>query len=294
MNRLKAALQFKPKQYDSDSLGYFSASSDQSFTRSQFILRPSSAYGSLASCSYLQEIPHSEFNYEDSPSVSCSSRSLFTQDGSFYDSHYGTCSADDEISTIHEEAYGYSSGLMRSDSEESIYAASTVGREKSGSDHYDLEELFDDLEIQQMNYESSSSPDNTLKRKKFLIKEPDDSSKIYFNEHFSRVQNVVPAKGLKPRSILKKKPSLLHSHIYEEIENDHLCPIPDDVRPAPPARPTVLPIRIFPPCQTFQPRRLDPRHISSSRRNHSAPEVKRTTSFSFSFFTLNRKKKKNL
>ncbi|WKY07646.1 hypothetical protein Q1695_007253 [Nippostrongylus brasiliensis] len=136
-----------------------------------------------------------------------------------------------------------------------------------------IEDLLNALKMHDDTYpvtKSISSLPSTTRRKQIIIKEPDDSSKIYF-DYRSNVRKPFPSFSRScsrnvPRSILKKEPSLWHSHLYEEVEGDHLAPLPDDVRPQPPCRPLIQPIRLFPPCNEFQPRRLNRSRLRSACR----------------------------
>ncbi|VDO84641.1 unnamed protein product [Heligmosomoides polygyrus] len=123
---------------------------------------------------------------------------------------------------------------------------------RDGSEDVSIDELFNAMKIYDENFstnKSMSSLPSTIRRKQIMIKEPDDSSKIYF-DYRSKKRKPLP-------SILKKGPSLCHSHLYEEVDGDYLSPPPDDVRPEPPVRPFIQPIRLFPPCCEFQPRRMN-------------------------------------
>ncbi|CAD6191983.1 unnamed protein product [Caenorhabditis auriculariae] len=146
----------------------------------------------------------------------------------------------------------------------------------------DMAELFDQLEFDDQQPSTSSA---NFRQKKLLIKEP--SSKIYYDEEEnSEAQPPLmnrPESAPRPRSILKKGPSFA-GHIYEEIEGDHLTPIPEDIRPELPVRPFLQPLRFFPPCNFFQPRQRYP----SIRRRKKMPSLHHSQSLA-SYFSKKRK-----
>ncbi|KAK6015097.1 hypothetical protein OSTOST_19485 [Ostertagia ostertagi] len=147
---------------------------------------------------------------------------------------------------------------------------------KDENEDFSIEDLFNDLKMHEEAFptaKSISSLPSTIRRKQIVIKEPDDSSKIYF-DYRSKKRKPLPFRSgsCTPRSILKKEPSLCHTHLYEEVEGDHLSPLPDD----PPSRPQIQPMRLFPPCNEFQPRRIS--RLPPVKRRQKLPSLHHTDS----------------
>ncbi|KAL6737254.1 hypothetical protein Aduo_010913 [Ancylostoma duodenale] len=297
---LKSVFQRKNRNYDSDSTGYSSSSDVSSpLSGSQFILRPATEQSICSDQSLYHTLEYEQ--YPTSSNYTSPSSSLSTSEN-------GDAEEGGDESTIRPHSVltirslkntttakivacktAFSSLAIRTrrsrpplinfnrpeepqNTEDFLNFDESPPAERQNDD-VSLEDLFNAVKLQDDSFpisDGTSSVSSTNRRKQILIKEPDDSSRIYFDY---RTKKRLPLpflnRGSKPRSILKKEPSLSFTHLYEAIDGDHLSPLPDDVRPVIPNRPAVQPMRLFPPCNQFQPRRMD------TRRTQTPPTVKK-------------------
>ncbi|XGW26125.1 hypothetical protein V3C99_007048 [Haemonchus contortus] len=301
------------RNYDSDSTGYGSSSDTSSpLTGSQFILRPVTVLSSYSNHSACEKL-----NIDDYAASSCDSSSWSSRTTSENVRHANVidCIDDDDCGSKRTQSLLNIKSLKCSTTSKlaackSVFSSLTIRPKKprtplfhtnivdelsntedfldfnesissrDENEDVSIDDLFNALKMQEESFpppNSNSSLSSTIRRKQIVIKEPDDSSKIYF-DYRSKKRKPMPFRSdtNTPRSILKKVPSLCHTHLYEEVEGDHLSPLPDDVRPQPPRRPQIQPIRLFPPCSEFQPRRLN--RFPPVKRRQKLPSLHHTDS----------------
>ncbi|KAK6751943.1 hypothetical protein RB195_003388 [Necator americanus] len=300
---LKSVFRKKNRNYDSDSTGYWSSSDVSSpLSGSQFILRPATVQSTFNTKQSFYHTLEDEHYPMSSRYASPSSSSLSTSEHD--------CVEEDDESTLRPQSVStirslkttttlkitacktaFSSlairtrkprpsliDLSRSEAPQNTEDFLNFDEGSSMKDQNDvsIDDLFNAIKLQEDHIsteESISAAIATMPRKQIVIKEPDDSSKIYF-DYRSKKRLPLPFRtcnSTPPRPILKKEPSLSFIHLYEEIDGDHLSPLPDDVRPKIPNRPLVQPMRLFPPCNEFQPRKINRCRTNSIRKRQKMP-----------------------
>ncbi|CAJ0604035.1 unnamed protein product [Cylicocyclus nassatus] len=301
---LKSVFQRRDRNYNSDSSGYYSSSDISSaLSGSQFILRPATVQSAWSKepLYHTLEYDHypisSNYTSPSSTSLSLSENDTFGEDDestlrprsnltlrSLKPSAQSKIAACKTVfSSLAVRTRRRRPSVLNFDSPEEpqniedFLDFEEKASEKARNDEVSIEELFNALRMQDdflPTKDGTASVASTIRRKQISIKEPDDSSKIYFNYHTKkRLPLPFIKRSSKPRSILKKEPSLSFTHLYEEIDGDHLSPLPDDVRPVVPTRPDVQPMRIFPPCNDFQPRKMEKCRSSTLKRRQKIPTL---------------------